>query len=703
MNCDNKFSIWCPLVGFDMYQKDRGVSEYLAKIGAKPEFIALFVFNPDLVYLHENMDKEFTFPENYCNYYGSVRNEIREIQPWTNFALRELVANLKAEGIKVYFSFMGLHTIPKDVGFGGNFGYICQEKFLIEHEEVCIEGKPWTGHTWLPKRMSDGNYFADFFGAKLAKTLTDYGADGVHLGDGLFPPCMQLLEGDVSYDMLERFEIYRGKPLPKGLNGKEIVPEFDTPKKRAEWIWENLREEWITFNGEAWAQAIKSIADALHAKDLDLFTCNAWTSEPFEAIYRYGIDYAKVAKAGIDIMTLEQQASSAYLCAPDMQQFPDWEKYSTSMLTKAYAKETKYISMNFVKDSTEEASVISHAPVILEKEIHQYMNWYLLGDEMKRASEGYYVCLGDALKKSEWETLIKNYEKVFGDEPVDYLGPIIGWSDCQINKFLPEYIKTRRWSAHKFLANINRRGAGITALGEIGDLKKLNKDVFIPNADLLSSEELEQVNGLKGVGLVLTTIREREDKLSSLTGFTKYYDEGVNEDGYQSVIYVKAPEGVNLEQIYSEIDFGERLPFEDMSKVKDTRIWTDNIVFRTVSDGFLKLISKIVRKMTFVRYGIELLDDSNFTLLQMKEGRKRIIVSNPTMYHYSSSKVLLNSKLKSLESKLDYPIQPVKLVMEGAVAVAQDRENKLIKQAKGFLVKTPPAGIGIVDFCIEDK
>ncbi len=702
MNCDNKFSIWCPLVGFDMYAKDRGVSEYLAKIGAKPEFIALFVFNPDLVYLHEGMDEEFTFPENYCNYYGAVRNEIREIQPWTNYALRDLVANLKAEGIKVYFSFMGMHTIPKDAGFGGNFGYICQSKFLLEHEEVCIEGKPWTGHTYLPKRLSDGTYFADFFGAKIAQTLTDYGADGIQLADGLFPPCMQLLECDVSFDMLERFEIYLGKPLPKGLNGKELVPEFDTPAKRADWVWSNLREEWINFNSECWAKAIKSIADALHEKNLDLFTCNAWTSEPFEAIYRYGIDYAKVAKAGIDIMTLEQQASSTFLSDPTQERMLDWERYSTSLLTKAYAKETRYVSMNFVKDSTEEASVISHAPTMLEKEIHSYMNWYILSDEMKRASEGYYVCLGDALKKSEWEMLIKNYEKVYAEEPIDYLGPVIGWSDRQINKFLPEYLKTRRWSAHKLLANINRRGAGITALTEIFDLKARNKDVFIPNADLLSAEELEEINSLKGVGVVLTSIRGSEDKLSALEGFEKFYDEGVNEDGFQSVAYVKV-DGVNAEDIFSEIDFGERLPFEDMTDAKDTRIWTQSIVFRTVSDGFVSFIAKLMRKMTFKRYDIEVAGDKPFSLLLMKDGRRRIIATNPVMNHYGRAEVFVKGRIKFLKNILDYPIQPVKLIMDGGVVVAQDRENKLIKDAIGFLVKMPPIGIGIVDFCTEDK
>ncbi len=701
MYSDNKFSIWCPLIGFDVYSKDKGVAEYLAKIGSKPYSIALFVFNPDMMYLHQGMDKEVLLPKDCGNYYGAERNEIRSIQPWTNYDLRDLIARLKAEGIKVYFSFMGMHTVPRDIEQvkGGLFGYVAQQKFLIEHEECCIEGKPWSGHTYLPKRMNDGSYFADYFAQKAVTLIKDYGADGIHLADAIFPPCMQAQEGDFSFDMMERFEIFLGKPLPYGMAKYQEDSEFKSVAKRADWIWENLRIEWLEFLSECWKNAIKSIADALHKENFDLMTCNAWTSEPFEAYYRYGIDYSKVAKAGIDYMALEQQATTTFLTDQTQNMILDWERYSCSMLTKAYAPETNYYSMNFVKDSTEEASTISHMPVASEREIHLYMDWYLLGDELKRASSGYFICLGDALKKTEWELVIKNYEKIFKEVPSEYLGAVIGWSDRQINKFLPEYLKGRRWSAHKLLASINRAGASVMGLVKIDELSKCNKDVIIPNADLLTKDELQKINDLKGVGILLTSVRGAEEKLSALKGFEKFYDEGVNEDEFQSVVYVKS-DNVCAKEVLKDINFGERLPYEDMSTLKDTRIWTDRILFRKVSDGFVSFVAKLIRNMTYARYNITLSNDYPFTLLKMKNGY-RIIVSNPNLYHYANSRVTVSGKIKSLQNLMDYPIQPVKLLMEGGAIVAQDREGKRMEEAKGFLVKLPPCGIGVVDFCLE--
>ena len=698
MYSDNKFSIWCPLIGFDVEAEDKGVAEYLAKIGAKPYSIALFVFQPDMMYLHQGMEKEITLPKDCSNYYGAERNEIRSIQPWTNYDLRDLVQRLKAEGIKVYFSFMGMHTVQKDRAGGGLFGYVAQEKFLDEHEECCIEGVPWDGHTYLPKRMSDGTYFADFFGDKAVKLLTDYGADGIHLADALFPPCMQLQEGDMSFDMLERFEKYLGYDLPEGLAHRKENTKYIDVKERASYVWGNLRVEWITFISEVWADTIKKIADKLHANSFDLMTCNAWTSEPFEALYRYGIDYAKVAKAGIDYMALEQQATTTFTVDSSQEMMTDWERYSCSMLTKAYAKETSYLSMNFVKDSTEEASTVSFFPAATEREIHQYLNWYLLGDKLKRASDGYFICLGDALKKSEWDLVIKNYERVFKEEPSEYMGVVLGWTDSQINKFLPEYLKGRRWSAHRILSRINRKGAGVCALTNLENIENIDKDIFIPNADLLTSKQLQKVNRLNSV--VLTTIRGEENKLANLYGFEKYYDEGVNEDEFQSVVYVKSS-NVCLKDILNGVDFGTRLGFEDMSNVKDTRIWCDEIVFRKVSDGYLSLLAKILRKLTYNRYNISLESDIPFTLLKMQDGRYRIIVSNSCLIHYDRAIVKVAGQLEFVKNVVDFPMQPIKLVMENGAVFAQDENGERMKEAKGFLVKVAPGGVGIVDFGIK--
>ena len=104
MYSDNKYYLWTPLVGFDMNKEDRGVEEYFSKMLSKPAGISLFVFNADMVNLHKGMGEEYLFPTDYCNYYGSVRNELRSVQPWTNYKFKELVQNIKKKGVETYFS-----------------------------------------------------------------------------------------------------------------------------------------------------------------------------------------------------------------------------------------------------------------------------------------------------------------------------------------------------------------------------------------------------------------------------------------------------------------------------------------------------------------------------------------------------------------------------------------------------------------------
>ena len=51
--------IWMPLIGFDRDQPDRGVGEYLENTGFIPKAMSVFIFHPDIINEHENMDKEF--------------------------------------------------------------------------------------------------------------------------------------------------------------------------------------------------------------------------------------------------------------------------------------------------------------------------------------------------------------------------------------------------------------------------------------------------------------------------------------------------------------------------------------------------------------------------------------------------------------------------------------------------------------------
>jgi hypothetical protein len=175
------------------------------------------------------------------------------------------------------------------------------------------------------KRFNDGTYYEDFFAERANKVLADYGIDGVHLADAFCPPCVQLIEGDWSDDMLSQFLQRNPIDLPKRITLPLTDEKSAGIKARAEYIWNRHRAVWVRFVTDRWEEFFKKLCDKLHANGREVSVCNAWTSEPFEAIYRYGIDYKKLQRAGVDRIYLEDQATAIYSYDPENTRFRIYE------------------------------------------------------------------------------------------------------------------------------------------------------------------------------------------------------------------------------------------------------------------------------------------------------------------------------------------------------------------------------------------
>lgn len=702
MYSDNKYYLWTPLVGFDMEKQDRGVEEYFSKIKSKPAGIALFVFNADIIYLHNGLDKEIQFPSSYCNYYGAVRNEIRHIQPWTNHKFKELVNNINKRGVETYISVMGAHTIPEDAAkVSGLFGYVSSQQYLVENQEACIEGTPWTGHTYVLKRLKDGSYFEDFFVKKVLQTLEDYGADGLHLSDAIFPPCMQLQKGDFSYDMIDQFVRHTGINLPNGMANYVKESEYTDISKRANYIWNNFRLEWIRFIGYRWNEFLTKLCSNLHAHGKKVMLNNCWTSEPFESLYRYGIDYKSLTNAGVDIICQEQQANTFMVIGGNKEDNRD-ATYCKSMLMRAYAPNINHSTITFAKDSTEEAAVISHLPCAYEREQQLLANYYTYEDgEYKRAIDSYFVDLADALSNNEWDYLVDVYEKIFADEKFKVIAPVLVWSDDYLSDtYFKEYIRDRRWSTHKFLAGVNKYGGGVRTVCKVNELKTLNADLFVPNVDLLDEESTNQILNYKNGKVILTLPKEKDN--GKFVG-VRFEDIGVIDCEARTVCYVLNSDDKYVEEITTALAITDNSEDIDFSKeIKDTSSWTEDVVFRKVSKGFITAIAKILKKQTNLRHGIKLDRDSDCTVLQLDKNLYRLIYPNYNVYSYTSEKVIIGNKFESVQNKGNYPAQPFKLVMDNGQVVANTGDKKLAERAIGFIIKATPSGVAIADIKIKN-
>ena len=181
--------IWMPLIGFDRDQADRGVGEYLKSTGFIPSALSVFIFHPEIIDQHENMDKEFTLHPDFCSYFGSPRNEFRERQPWTNYELRDLAKNLADKGIEAFVGVDGVYLENTR-----------HYEWQSDHLELLSYGVNGRMKLNVLKRFKDGTYYEDFFVDKVVKCLTDYGFAGLHVSDFFCPPEHSICNGDFSAD-----------------------------------------------------------------------------------------------------------------------------------------------------------------------------------------------------------------------------------------------------------------------------------------------------------------------------------------------------------------------------------------------------------------------------------------------------------------------------------------------------------------------
>ena len=190
----SRHNIWMPLIGFDKYQNDKGVSEYLDKAGFIPETMSVFLFHPDIVNQHEGMDKEFELHSDNCSYYGVPANEFRQRQPWTNYDLRTLANELANHGVEAYLGIMGVYLYDTR-----------HKEWQSDHSELLSFGCNGRMNLNVLKRFADGTYYEDFFCEKISNALDDYGFAGLHVSDFFCPPEHSICNGDFSTDMMEQF------------------------------------------------------------------------------------------------------------------------------------------------------------------------------------------------------------------------------------------------------------------------------------------------------------------------------------------------------------------------------------------------------------------------------------------------------------------------------------------------------------------
>ncbi len=692
MEKSNNF-IWMPLIGFDRDKEDKGVNEYLSQTGFIPQGMSVFLFHSDIINQHEGMDKEFTLHPDNCSYYGSPRNEFRERQPWTNYDLRDLAHNLADNGVEAYVGIMGVYLDNTR-----------HQEWESDHPELMSFGCNGRMNLNVLKRFKDGTYYEDFFAEKTLAVLEDYGFAGVHVSDFFCPPEHSICNGDFSTDMLEQFIEHSMVELPENITRRLGFDEQEDIDARQEYIWNNLRREWIDFYCWRWEKFWGKVAAKLHPHGKKIMINNAWCSDPFEALYRYGIDYKRLYAAGVDYIVSETVPEGLELVDCTRNLFR--QLMSMPQFISAFAPEGNQLTLLGVKDCTEEWDMIHHAPMRLERDMYMLSSLFYNKDgKFNHSTKGYMVTLGDGITKDEWEWIGERNKIAWDLKPKKICAPTIIWSDKAHYALLDEYIKTRRPSAHKLTYTMQDKAVPFGAIARIEDVDTLNGALFVPNFDLLPEDEKAVVLNYKKAPVVCIASKEYMD------GAKLNYDVCV-EDKFAThklcvFVFNLSLDEEQKREIDACFDVNEQLcnylPGEP-SKWIDPSFFTTPMPFVNLSEAFINVIKTI----------FDAAEDSIFhsdrpiITFELENGVYRIYVLNP-INNYNRVPIYSDKGVLEVKSVSKYPLLPAKYLYKSQVAGKGDGAKAFIMQSGGeageipcgFIGKVPPLGISIFDVKVE--
>ncbi|MBP1992075.1 hypothetical protein [Paenibacillus eucommiae] len=653
--------LWVELIGFDNEQENYGVPAYLDNLGFVPAALSLLFYSPDFVHLHDRSEKERVFPPEICSYTARPYGRDRARQEWTSTQLRGLLSELQQRGVEVYCSFFDLFIYKLD-------GKYYSSEWCSQHPELHVVTSSVKRTEMLNPlgRLADGTYYEDFFVKQLAAVMEDYGFDGYHGADGYTSPRISLAEADYSDDMVGQFTASGRAELPSELSG-DCEGNAELLRARADWIWANKRFEWIDFYAERWETFWRKIAARLHPLEKKFVLNSTWTRDPFEAMYRFGVDYKRLANTGIDGFVIEAGAAALTLGAGGMEYEPCNEFKATLMLIKSYVPDTKLICLNTIQDTTERWDALRHAPAVLERDILTLPNVYRYDrqGQLERCSSGWMGCLADGIDRQEWKWINRRWELGFNGQPERLIGATFLWSDQMLATELHHYIETRDYSSHKWLHTLISLGAPVYAAANIENLELLTGPVFVTNAHLWPEDELQSVLAYtKGPVILIGKMTDRAASLglsaaaAELNVESNESNESKRRDAYFMAIY---PDGGSSkpEFLWEETgrdDAGNSAA--DSSTIDDAISWVQGLHFSAVTDTFLQECVAWIGNCSESPKVLEQSSKISVNAMEIDQNRWRLLIANGNL-DYKSPKIDVGRSISQIKVCTDFPGTPV--------------------------------------------
>ncbi|MBQ5747114.1 MAG: hypothetical protein IIV81_04145, partial [Clostridia bacterium] len=554
------------------------------RLSFTPDGISLLLSWLGFVFSHDGIESERKLSPAECSYVGHIASPERKRQDWTNFELRGLIITLRKRGIKVYLSFFNYCS------FIDENGKTVLDPFHKEHPEVYESDDEGYVPVNMLKRLSDGSFYEDVLQEKTVKALTDYGFDGIQIADGISSPRLTVFSSLKRDDILSQFEESSRRSIPLNADVKKYVIQ-------------NCYLEYINFLKERWNSFFEKFFARLEKAHKEALFNNAWTSSPFDALYRYGVDYKGILEKGAKGVVIEDVSGSVsilaaahngYLLTDEERRRVCHSFISRMMLSRALFRDIRILPIVNVHDSTEQWGVLEHIPTYMTTQSATNLNTLIYTKNgAKSVIDGPLFCLADSLRKSDWDFIRGVWENSFNADVLGNAGLTLVYSDSVTSREVKEFYENRRTPTDTLLTELKYAGSAVSGVVRCEDIPYMPKPfgvysgaLLVINPDLFDEDEWQRILDAENDLFVLTP----KDKLPD--GFFVLLEE---------------------ENSFGGLVFASRKDFRDKAVVSNSRkysfdskndsepldaLWTHALSHKPYSNDFFIECAKVIEDLT---------------------------------------------------------------------------------------------------------
>ena len=480
---------WIELCGFDRTQPDFGIDKILSDIPQNVTGFVILFANIEFYNSFCPSAGEYYLSIDDCVYGGRRRYGEDDSFRWTNFQLKRLIALLHARHIKVYATvFDSMETIVPG-------------SFSAAHNEIAQLMNDFSRNPCVDPtaELADGRDYGAYLIQKVCEALVYYGFDGAHYADGISSWRIPLQTGDFSDKRLAQFAEYLKDDAKKEAVGKIMSEKAElgkTARDRSRKIWNRFREEWIGFCAARWADFFNRLCREVRAVGKENIANIAWVRDPFEALYRYGLDYSlidisllsAVIVNDVNRKIVPESDSCGFKISKDEFKYSNHDGVPVMMLTKAKLRGVKQYAMVPIRDNCEHWDALSDCPNSFKAKVYRRNNCFYFDGSYKRINEGILYCLSTGVSAEEWR-FIAQTERDSVLQDARPLGFCLLYSDAAAKKEVGNYVQARKPSAFWQLKELQIAGLPVYTVTNFEYLDRIDMPVLCLNTEDYSEEE----------------------------------------------------------------------------------------------------------------------------------------------------------------------------------------------------------------------